>query len=460
MAGRVLLVDDEPNIRRMLRAVLEEQAYEVADVGGGTETYSACHSFDPDVVLLDLIMPSGPGGIEILERLKERCPGLVVIMMSGKATLHDAVHATQLGAFQFLEKPLSPEGVLVAVQAGLDLHRTREENRALRAELEDPNTIVGSSDEIGAVRSLIAQVAPTPARVLITGESGTGKELVARSIHRGSPRAERPMVSINCAAIPRELVESEMFGHERGAFTGASEPRRGRFELADGGTLFLDEVGELDLDVQAKLLRVLETGLIEKVGGETGRSVDVRVVGATNKDIDKEVAAGNFRKDLFYRLSVFPIHVPALRERKGDIPDLVLHLAALSGPRCGRPSLSFASDAIERLKSHTWPGNVRELANVIERLTIVGSTGVLGAAEVDTVLTGARGNRSPEFGLPVSGTLTADLDAYEKLLIENAISEAGGNIADAARKLSTDRANLYRRMKRLGIGQKDTPVSN
>jgi two-component system nitrogen regulation response regulator NtrX len=225
MTARVLIVDDEPNIRRMLRAVLEEQGYEVSDAGGGSEIFAGCDSFDPDVVLLDLVMPAGPDGIEVLEQLKDRCPGLVVIMMSGKATLHDAVRATQLGAFQFLEKPLSPEGVLVAVKAGIDLYRTRAENRALRAELEDPHKIIGSSQVIETVRSLVGQVAPTPARVLISGESGTGKELVARSIHRQSPRTQRPLVCVNCAAIPRELVESEMFGHDRGAFTGASETR-------------------------------------------------------------------------------------------------------------------------------------------------------------------------------------------------------------------------------------------
>jgi two-component system nitrogen regulation response regulator NtrX len=451
MTGRVLIVDDEPNIRRMLRAVLEEQGYEVYDAGGGAEAFAACDSFDPDVVLLDLVMPAGPGGIEVLEQLKAKCPDLVVIMMSGKATLHDAVRATQLGAFQFLEKPLSPEGMLVAVRAGIDLYRTRAENIALRAELEDPHKIIGSSQAIETVRSLVGQVAPTPARVLISGESGTGKELVARSIHRQSPRSQRPLVCVNCAAIPRELVESEMFGHDRGAFTGASEPRRGRFELADGGTLFLDEVGELDLDVQAKLLRVLETGVIERVGGESGRSVDVRVVAATNKDLSVEVTEGNFREDLFYRLNVFPINVPPLRERTEDIPDLAKHLAAVSGSRCGRPELHFTPDAIERLREHRWPGNVRELANVIERLTIVGTTESPGRTEVESVLGTAPTRKKPDPGLLATGSLSDDLNAYEMLLIKNAIAEAAGNIADAARRLNTDRANLYRRMKRLGI---------
>jgi two-component system nitrogen regulation response regulator NtrX len=451
MTARVLIVDDEPNIRRMLRAVLEEQGYEVSDAGGGSEVFSGCDSFDPDVVLLDLVMPAGPDGIEVLEQLKDRCPGLVVIMMSGKATLHDAVRATQLGAFQFLEKPLSPEGVLVAVKAGIDLYRTRAENRALRAELEDPHKIIGSSQAIETVRSLVGQVAPTPARVLISGESGTGKELVARSIHRQSPRTQRPLVCVNCAAIPRELVESEMFGHDRGAFTGASETRRGRFELADGGTLFLDEVGELDLDVQAKLLRVLETGVIERVGGESGRGVDVRVVAATNKDLGAEVTNGSFREDLFYRLNVFPINVPPLRERTEDIPDLAMHLAELSGSRCGRPALHFTPDAIERLRDHPWPGNVRELANVIERLTIVGTTESPGRTEVESVLGKAPTRKTPDPGLSATGSLADDLNAYEMLLIKNAIAEAAGNIADAARRLSTDRANLYRRMKRLGI---------
>jgi two-component system nitrogen regulation response regulator NtrX len=459
MTGRILIVDDEQNIRRMLRAVLEEQDHEVSDVAGGSEATVVCESADPDVVLLDLVMPPGPDGIETLALLKRRCPDLVVIMMSGKASLHDAVRATRLGAFQFLEKPLTPESVLVAVQAGLDLCRVRAENRALRAELDDPHTIVGTSKSIEAVRELVSQVAPTPARVLISGESGTGKELVARAIHRQSPRSERPLVCVNCAAIPRDLVESEMFGHERGAFTGASEPRRGRFELADGGTLFLDEVGELDLDVQAKLLRVLETGVIERVGGESGRDVDVRVVAATNKELESEVKVGGFREDLFYRLNVFPIHVPPLRDRPGDMPALASHLAMFSGSRCGRPAVTFSPGGIERLQSHSWPGNVRELANVIERLTIIGQSEVVGRSDVDSVLGGRAGSRSSPPGTKSSGVLADDLDAYETLLIQTAIADACGNVADAARRLNTDRANLYRRMRRLGIAQKDTPVS-
>jgi two-component system nitrogen regulation response regulator NtrX len=460
MTGRILVVDDEQNIRRMLRAVLEEQEYEVGDVGGGSEACVACESFDPDVVLLDLVMPPGPDGIETLALLKERCPELVVIMMSGKASLHDAVRATQLGAFQFLEKPLTPESMLVAVKAGIDLCKVRAENRALRAQLDDPHTIVGTSKGIEAVRALVTQVAPTPVRVLISGESGTGKELVARAIHRQSPRSERPLICVNSAAIPRELVESEMFGHERGAFTGASEPRRGRFELADGGTLFLDEVGELDPDVQAKLLRVLETGVIERVGGEAGRNVDVRVVAATNKDLESEVKSGGFREDLFYRLNVFPIHVPPLRDRVADIPELASHLATVSGTRCGRPAVTFAKDGLERLKTHSWPGNVRELANVIERLTIVCRKEVVDSTDVDAVLGGAGPGGGPSSARgSATGVLADDLDAYETILIEKAIADAGGNIADAARRLKTDRANLYRRMRRLGIGQKDTSVS-
>jgi len=461
MTGRILLVDDEQNIRRMLRAVLEEQSYQVSEAESGLEATDACEAHDPDVVLLDLVMPPGPSGLDVLEQMCRKCPGMVVIMMSGKATLHDAVRATQLGAFQFLEKPLSPEGVLVAVKAALDHSRVRAENRALRAALDDPHTIVGTSRAIESVRSLVEQVAPTPARVLISGESGTGKELVARAIHRLSPRSERPLVSVNSAAIPRELVESELFGHERGAFTGASEQRRGRFELADGGTLFLDEVGELDPDVQAKLLRVLETGVILRVGGERGRTVDVRVVAATNKNLEARTSDGGFREDLFYRLNVFPIHVPPLRDRKEDIPQLVSHLAMLSAKRCGREPVTFAPEAMERLRQHTWPGNVRELANVLERLTIVGDGKKVDREEIERVLgVGSDRNVGTRRALKSTGALTKDLDEYEKTLIEAAIAEADGNVALAARRLSTDRANLYRRMKRLGIGRNDTSVSN
>jgi len=453
MTPRVLIVDDEGNLRRMVRALLEAEGYAVDEAGGGNEGLRRATSDEPDVVLLDLVMPPGADGLTILERLRAAQPDTPVIMMSGKATLGDAVRATKLGAFQFLEKPLTPETVLTTVGAAVELGRTRAENRVLRAGLTPEREIVGNAPPMRAVRALIEQVAPTPARVLITGESGTGKELVARAIHAHSPRATRPMVSVNCAAIPRELVESELFGHEKGAFTGAVHRRQGRFELADGSTLFLDEIGDLPLEVQAKLLRVLEQGTIERVGGERAKAVDVRVIAATHRDLPREVSAGRFREDLYFRLNVFPIHVPPLRDRKEDLPALVAHLARIAGSKCARAPRAFDTDALKRLRAHAWPGNVRELANAIERLTILGGSDAVTAVEVDAILP----HDQPEIPPPASGTaLNEALERYERDLIREALASAGGNVAEAARTLATDRANLYRRMRRLGLSRSDT----
>jgi transcriptional regulator with GAF, ATPase, and Fis domain len=302
-------------------------------------------------------------------------------------------------------------------------------------------------------------VAATKSRVLVSGESGTGKELVARGIHLQSPRSGHPLVSLNCAAVPRELVESELFGHEKGAFTGATGRRLGKFELAHGGTLFLDEIGEMEAGAQAKLLRVIETGTVERVGGSSARAVDVRLVAATNRDLEAEARAGRFRQDLFFRLNVFPIHVPPLRERLEDLPELLRHLAARAGRSCNRPPRSFGDDVVLRLGRHSWPGNVRELANMVERLTIIGQ-GPVTPAEIEPTL----GRPPSAIRQPEGGRRMADgdpqgigvaLDAYERALIESALTASGGNVAEAARRLATDRSNLGRRMRRLGIGQND-----
>ncbi len=458
MTANILIVDDERNLRRMLRSLLEAESYSVQEAEGAHAALAAFDQAEPDVMLVDLVMDPGPNGISLLEQLNARQADAVVVMMSGKATLDDAVRATRLGAFQFLEKPLSPEAVLTTVGAAVELAQARTENRALRAQLPDTHEIIGTSEGLDQVRSLVAHVAPTPSRVLITGESGTGKELVARAIHRQSSRRSRPMVSVNCAAVPRDLLESEMFGHERGAFTGAVARRRGKFELADKSTLFLDEVGDMHPEAQAKLLRVLETGMIERVGGEGERSVDVRVIAATNRDLAKEVDEKRFREDLFYRLNVFPIYVPPLRSRLDDLPDLVIHFAAIAATRCARRPRKFAPPALRRLRRHNWPGNVRELANIVERLTIVGGTGPVSESEVSSILPAGRQSLTSrrDQGEPLSRGLAASLEAYETELIGSALSAAGGNVSEAARILETDRANLHRRMRRLGMSRTDT----
>jgi two-component system nitrogen regulation response regulator NtrX len=443
-AAQVLLVDDEANIRRMLGALLRGEGFTVAEAANGNTALLQIDQVDPDVVLLDLLMPPGPDGLETLARLRERGLTTPVIMMSGKAQLTDAVRAVKLGAFQFLEKPLAPEAVLVTVRAALELNRTRAENRALYAELARRETLVGDSPAMGRVRALVARVAPADARVLISGESGTGKELVAAAVHQASRRAGRPFVTVNCAAIPRDLVESEMFGHERGAFTGATERRLGRFELAHGGTLFLDEIGDLSAEAQAKLLRTLETGELQRIGAEGTLRVDVRVISATNRRLEDEVAAGHFREDLFFRLNVFPIHLPPLRERLEDLPALVAHLAERMRPR---HAATFTPAALEALAGYGWPGNVRELANLVERLGIL-SGPTVDATAVRQVL---RGGPVPAVAAPGGRALSDALDDYERALIASALSQAEGNVAEAARVLQTDRANLYRRMRRLGL---------
>ncbi len=445
ISGQVLLVDDEANIRRMLGALLRDEGFNVAEAPNGNAALLLVDQADPDVILLDLLMPPGPDGLETLSRLRERGRQTPVIMMSGKAQLTDAVRSVKLGAFQFLEKPLTPEAVLVTVRAAMELDRTRAQNRALQAELARRANLIGESAGMQQVRALIDRVGPTDARVLVTGESGTGKELVAAAVHAASRRANRAFVTVNCAAIPRDLVESEMFGHERGAFTGATERRLGRFELAHEGTLFLDEIGDLSAEAQAKLLRTLETGDFQRIGAETTIRADVRVVSATNRRLEDEVAAGNFREDLFFRLNVFPISLPPLRERLDDLPALVAHLAERVRPR---QAVSFTPAAFEALTSYGWPGNVRELANLVERLSILcGPT--VDAAAVRGVLRGGASSATPSvtLGLPLSDAL----DEYERTMITAAMTQAEGNVAEAARVLQTDRANLYRRMRRLGI---------
>jgi len=458
MKPRVLIVDDEANIRRMLAALLRSEGFETEEAANGNSALLMLDQVHPDTILLDLQMPPGPDGLETLKQVRERDVSTPVIMMSGKAQLNDAVRAIKLGAFQFLEKPLTPEAVLVALRSALELTRARAEARALRSQLGPRAELVGRGPKMQAVRALIAQVAPTEARVLIMGESGTGKELVAQAIHRASARATKAFISVNCAAIPRDLVESEMFGHERGAFTGATDRRLGRFELADGGTLFLDEIGDLHLEAQSKLLRVLETGEIQRLGAERSQHVDIRVIAATNQRLEQAVSAGTFREDLYFRLAVFPMDLAPLRERVEDLNDLVGHLAERVSPHF---PARFTADALALLASYEWPGNVRELANIVERLSILGGPEI-DAALVRQVLPRAGAPRFEAPTMSESGTnfsladlggrsLSNVLDDYERALIGAALKRAGGNVAEAARALQTDRANLYRRMKRLGL---------
>jgi two-component system nitrogen regulation response regulator NtrX len=455
----VLIVDDEPNIRRMVGALLGAEGYEVRDAPSGSAAVDRVAESEPDAILLDLMMPGELDGMTTLAKLREAVPDTPVVMMSGRAGLGDAVRATKLGAFNFLEKPLSPEGVLLALASAMELRQAKREARALRADRGLNADMIGDDPAMGRLRDLIARVAVTDSRVLISGESGTGKELVATAIHLGSARRDRPFVRVNCAAIPRDLVESEMFGHERGAFTGATERRIGRFELAHTGSLFLDEVGDLGAEAQAKLLRAIEASEIERLGGGKPIRIDVRIIAATNKDLQQAVSDSAFRDDLLFRLNVIPIVLPPLRERPNDIPALVRHFTALHRARTGHPAPSWTPEAVALLARYRWPGNVRELANIVERLAILHAGCPIDPAAVRTVLPIARDTPPESLPLPdpsaLERPLSDTLDDYERMLIARALSTAGGNVAEAARRLKTDRPNLYRRMRRLGIASAD-----
>lgn len=451
----------------MVGALLSGEGYEVTEAPSGVEALKKVKEGEPDIALIDLMMPGELDGMATLGKLRDAAPDLPVIMMSGRAGLADAVQATKLGAFNFLEKPLTPEGVLLAVASALELRQTRRVARALRAELGFTGQMVGRSMAMTAVRQMIARVAPTDARVLITGESGTGKELVASAIHDASPRREKPFVRVNCAAIPRDLVESEMFGHERGAFTGATQTRIGRFELAHHGTLFLDEVGDLGPDAQAKLLRAVEAREIQRVGGNRVIRTDVRILSATNHDLVRAVRDGTFREDLYFRLNVIPLAIPPLRDRGDDILELVEHFSEQFLQRTGQAKPRWRNDALMLLRDYPWPGNVRELANIIERLAILHPASEMTGPQVEDVLIVDRDDpREAGSAMPLSdrsrqwpardsqsdaASLADRLDTFERSVIARALAESGGNVADAARRLQTDRPNLYRRMKRLGI---------
>lgn len=446
----LLIVDDEGNIRRSLRALLVSEGHRVRDAPTAETALAAVDERSPDVVLLDLALP-GLSGLDALPLILERSPTSAVVMMSGQASLSDAVEATRRGAFHFIEKPLTPEAVLLTVRGAGEVARARDLTRALREELGPDAELVGESRALERVRTLIRRIAPTEARVLVTGESGTGKELAATAIHGLSPRRDGPFIRVNSAAIPRDLVESEMFGHERGAFTGATERRRGRFELAHGGTLFLDEVADLGPEAQAKLLRALESGVVERVGGGQPVEVDVRVIAATHRDLRDEVEAGRFREDLLFRLEVVPLHIPPLRERSEDVPALVEHALARLRRRHGLPSPRFDDEAIAVLRRYRWPGNVRELLNLVERLAILHAGERVSAAQVSSVLPAGVRATGPGYLDDDPRPLRDRLDDYERALIQGALDAADSNVAEAGRRLRTDRANLYRRMKRLGI---------
>jgi two-component system, NtrC family, nitrogen regulation response regulator NtrX len=449
MSNTVLVVDDEPGIRDSLRGLLEDEGFDVEAVATGEACLDAVDGRPFACVLLDIFLGDGIDGLTVLERLRAEWPGLPVVMISGHGTIETAVRATKLGAFDFIEKPLAAERTLVAVRNAMRHAELERANVAMREQLAAGEAMIGRSAPVRALRQQIAFAAPTNGRVLIYGESGTGKELVARLIHESSKRAAGPFVEVNCAAVPEELIESELFGHVRGAFTGASAPKVGKFAQADGGTLFLDEVGDMSQRMQSKVLRALEEQRFEPVGGQQAVSVDVRVVAATNKRLEAEVERGAFREDLFYRLNVIPFELPPLRERSEDVPLLVDHFNARFSAEYGHEPKRFSEEASERLREYRWPGNVRELRNTIERVIIMHRPVDVGAADLPPLNADADPSSGPSW-LSFS-SLRHGKEAYEREYILRKLDECDGNVARTAREMGIDRSHLYRRMKALGI---------
>jgi len=448
----LLIVDDEPNILSTLRRALDLEGYGVEIAGSGKAGLSLLAERDIDMVLLDVVMPD-MSGLEVLAAIRERRPELVVVMMSGNATIDTAVQATKLGAIDFLEKPISSDKLLITVQNALSFARLSREHQSLRDRARAEMAMIGSSSAMRAIYDKIEKTAPTTGRVLITGANGTGKELVARAIHEHSRRAEGPFIKLNCAAIPAELIESELFGHEKGAFTGATQQRRGKFELADGGTLFLDEVGDMNPGAQAKVLRVLQEGEFERVGGADTIRCDVRVIAATNKDLAAEIAAARFREDLYYRLNVVPIELPPLAARREDIGELVQHFLVAVCEANGRRAKRIESAAVSMLMQYDWPGNVRELKNVVERLVILtGEAEVITGDDVQGALPGVKAVKG---GYRRGMALKDLVAAAERDIILEALDANEHHISNTARDLGLERSHLYKKMKALGINHRD-----
>ncbi|MBG0791799.1 MAG: sigma-54-dependent Fis family transcriptional regulator [Desulfovibrionaceae bacterium] len=459
MPGRILIIDDEEGIRLSLRGILEDEGFRVVEAESGEQGLELLSTDIPNMVFLDIWLP-GKDGLEILDVISRDYKGLPVIMISGHGTIETAVQALKKGAFDFIEKPLSLEKVVVAARNAMEFSRLRQENLALKTRIssEQPVSLTGESPAIADLNAVIGRVAPTESWVLITGENGTGKEIVARSIHHQSGRSDKPMVAVNCAAIPEELIESELFGHEKGAFTGADKAQEGKFELADGGTLFLDEIGDMSLKTQAKILRILQEQSFEHVGGRKTITVNVRVIAATNKDLAREIREGNFREDLYYRLKVFPLELPPLRDRTEDIPLLINDFVTSLVKQHGFKPISFDAGAIEALSRYPWPGNVRELKNFVERMFIMfgGDTVTadrlppeFGTAQPPTKPAERAKPEAALDGLIASGPsgLKQARADFEARFLEAKLREFEGNISQLAKAIGLERSSLYRKLK-------------
>jgi two-component system, NtrC family, nitrogen regulation response regulator NtrX len=449
MSRRILVVDDEEGIRGALSQLLEYEGYEVRSASNAADGIAEYTKWRPHLVFLDVKM-AGMDGLEALKRIRDLDPTATVVIISGHATIRTAVEATQLGAYDILEKPLDTDRILVLLRNAVSQLDLQKENARLRESVQ-PYEIVGKSAAIRALKEKIEKVAATPARVLITGENGTGKELVARALHRSSPRASKPFVEVNCAAIPSELIESELFGHVKGSFTGAIADRPGKFEQANRGTLFLDEVGDMSAAAQAKVLRVLEDNVLTRIGGARPISVDVRVIAATNKNLESEIAAGKFREDLYYRLNVVPIHVAPLRDRREDIPVLAEYFVSVLTTREGMIPRTLSRDAIERLSSLEWPGNVRELRNTVERLLILSSGSEITARDIDRLAGQRPLDDTGLASLSQCKTFEEFKDSAERAFLLAKLREYDWNVSETARAVEMPRSNLYKKIERYGL---------
>ncbi len=448
----ILVVDDERNIRRSLQMILEGEGYKVTCAASGEEAVDALKETNFQAALLDIFMP-GLNGIDALKLMKESRPDLAVIVISGHGTLQDAVRATRFGAYDFLEKPLSREKVLLAVTHAIEAVGLTQENRTLKKRIEGSYEMIGNSTALNGIRDQVNRVAPSNGRVLILGESGTGKELIARAVHKTSKRADGPFIKVNCAAIPEELIESELFGSDKGAFTGAIKTRDGKFLQADGGTLFLDEIGDMSLTVQAKVLRALEQGEFERVGGSDTIKVDVRVLAATNKDLESQVSKGELREDLFFRLNVVPITAPPLRNRKDDVDLLVDYFLKLYAESNDFKAKEVAPEAMDVLRSYSWPGNIRELKNLVERLSIMVQDDTINLSDLpplEGLKIHSKSDSPDAQSLPKisSGLTLRELREHvEQRYIAQALDVCSGNVTQAAKTLGIERTNLHKKIK-------------
>jgi two-component system nitrogen regulation response regulator NtrX len=453
MAKTVLVVDDEDSILFSIEGVLSDEGFDVVCVKNGEDALDKMQELIPDIVLLDIFMPDGIDGIETLVRIKKRYPMMPVIMMSGHGTIETAVKATKLGAYDFIEKPISLDKLILSINNAIEHSRLKQEIDLIKEREESKYRITGHSESIKSLREQISIVAPTDACVLITGENGTGKELVAHTIHRLSRRKNKPMIEVNCAAIPDELIESELFGYEKGAFTGANSMKKGKFDFAHEGSIFLDEIGDMSLKAQSKILRILQEKRFERVGGNNSIEVDVRVIAATNKNLEEEIKRGRFREDLYFRLNVVPIRVPPLRERVEDIPELVNEFVKELTMMTNLEPKSFSEDAINILKRYNWPGDVRELKNLVERLMIMTRGDIIKAEDIpppynsSTSVSDASGFES----LLQIGSLKEAKNEFERLFIENKLKEFKGNISQTAEAISVERSYLHKKIKTYGL---------